>query len=132
MAEQGFCELAGQLENARSEPAGKLAPVGVAYIAFARANPGLYRLMFGEGLRKTTAESDGLRALRQRAYEAVTLGLAKRLPADEVRTGALFLWSLIHGLALLMIDGQIDVGADPDEAIANVLRLAGRGIPPVS
>jgi AcrR family transcriptional regulator len=130
LAEQGFSELAEQLEKARNEPAGKLAPVGVAYIAFARANPGLYRMMFGDGLRQTTAESDSLRPLRQRAYETVKAGLAKRMPADKVGLGALFLWSLIHGLALLTIDGQIEANADLDETISGVLGLAGTGIPP--
>jgi hypothetical protein len=41
----------------------------------------------------------------------------------------LFLWSLVHGLALLLIDGQLDSGANPTVIIQNVLRMAGTGLP---
>ncbi|PRD51075.1 TetR/AcrR family transcriptional regulator [Phyllobacterium myrsinacearum] len=129
LAEQGFTEFAEQLEAAPTNAGGMLAPTGEAYIAFARANPALYRLMFGEGLRGASRESKAVRALRQRAYEKVKAGLRKRLPADEVPAAALFLWSLTHGLALLMIDGQVDAGADASALIRQVLKLSGTGLP---
>lgn len=130
LAEQGFTELTDQLEAAPANAEGQLAPTGHAYIAFARANPGLYRLMFGEGFRDASRGSQAVRALRDRAYERVIAGLRNRLPADELAIAALFLWSLAHGLALLMIDGQVDAGADAEAMIRSVLRLAGVGLPP--
>lgn len=132
LAEQGFTELTEQLETAPINFKGQLAPMGMAYIAFARANPGLYRLMFGEGFRRASKEGLAVYALRKRAYERTLTNLQKRLPAEEAPAAALFLWSLTHGLALLMIDGQIESSADPEAMISSVLRLAGTGIPPAA
>lgn len=129
LAEQGFSELVDRLDAAPTNTKGQLAPAGHAYIAFALANPGLYRLMFGEGLGPSFAEGDAVGILRQRAYDRVKAGLRQRLPEAEVATAALYLWSLVHGLALLMIDGRIDAGTDADDTIAAVLRLAGTGLP---
>jgi AcrR family transcriptional regulator len=130
LAEQGFSELDEHMDVAPTNARGRLAPVGHAYIAFARANPGLYRLMFGEGFRAASEGSETVRALRHRAYDKVRVGLRKRLPPEEVPAASLFLWSLTHGLALLMIDGQVDPGADAQVLIERVLRLAGTGVPP--
>ena len=105
-------------------------PTRVSYIAFARANPGLYRLMFGEGFRIASDGGHAVRVLRERAYDKTISSLHTRLPADEAKVAVLFLWSLAHGLALLMIDGQVDPGADPEALIRRVLRLAGGGVPP--
>jgi hypothetical protein len=65
---------------------------------------------------------------RCKAY-SVAESLQKRLPANQVPIAALFLWSLVHGLALLLIDGQLDSGANPTVIIQNVLRMAGTGLP---
>ncbi len=129
LAERGFAELAVHLQTAPSNAKGQLAPAGIAYVAFARDNPGLYRLMFGEGFRGAFSSDDRIRRLRSDAYEVLKTGLSRRLPAEEIDTAALFLWSLTHGLALLMIDGQFDPGADPDTLVAAVLRLSGKGLP---
>src|SRR5580692_5688731 len=69
LAAQGFAQMTELLEGAPSNERGKLTPAGEAYIAFARANPGLYRLMFGDGFRSTSAANIEVRAMRQRAYE---------------------------------------------------------------
>ncbi|MBR0644990.1 TetR/AcrR family transcriptional regulator [Plastoroseomonas hellenica] len=131
LAEQGYAELAERLDAALTAAgSGPLAPMGEAYIAFARANPGLYRLMFGEGFRVASAESKAVRALRQRTNASLRAGLQGRVPEGDVPATALYLWSLTHGLALLMIDGQTDHAADPEAAIRAVLRLAGTGLPP--
>ncbi len=129
LAAQGFAQLTELLQNAPTNQRGRLTPAGEAYIAFARANPGLYRLMFGDGFHPTSEANGKLRAMRQRAYKVVAENLQKRLPANQVQLAALFLWSLVHGLALLLIDGQLDSGANPTAIIQNVLRMAGTGLP---
>jgi len=129
LAEKGFAELAEQFEAAPTNEKGRLAPAGSAYIAFARANPGLYRLMFGEGFRAASQKNDMVRSLRERLYQRLKRGLEQRLPAEQAPTAALFLWSLVHGLTLLIIDGQVEPGSDPDAMIESVLRLAGAGLP---
>jgi AcrR family transcriptional regulator len=129
LAAQGFARMIELLESAPTNERGKLTPAGEAYIAFARANPGLYRLMFGDGFHSASDANGEVRAMRQRAYQVVAESLQKRLPATEVPIAALFLWSLVHGLALLLIDGQLDSGGNPTVIIQKVLRMAGSGLP---
>jgi AcrR family transcriptional regulator len=129
LAAQGFAQMTELLESAPTNERGRLTPAGEAYIAFARANPGLYRLMFGDGFHSASDANLEVRAMRRRAYEVVAESLQKRLPANQVPIAALFLWSLVHGLALLLIDGQLDSGANPTTIIQNVLRMAGTGLP---
>lgn len=129
LAEEGFTELVARLETAPAKARGQLAEVGLAYVRFAMDNPGLYRLMFGDGLKTSSAENQTVQKLRERAYERVKTGLRARLPEAEVATGALYLWSLVHGLALLIIDDRLDAYADPEKVIRSVLRLAGQGLP---
>lgn len=129
LAEEGFAELVARLEAAPTNAKGQLGEVGLAYVRFAMENPGLYRLMFGEGLKTSSAESQTVQKLRERAYERVKTGLRARLPEEEIATGALYLWSLVHGLALLIIDDRLDAYADPEKIVRSVLQLAGRGLP---
>lgn len=126
---EGFRDLAAALGAITPDPAGRLRTVGQAYIGFARSNPGLYRLMFGEGFATASAALAETRALRREAFGIVKAGLARRLPADRVDAAALFLWSLVHGLALLIIDGQVPEGADIDAMVDNVLALSATGVP---
>lgn len=123
LAEQGFAEWAAALDAASAS--GGMSAVGEAYVAFAVANPGLYRLMFGEGFHALSEASAAVRALRSRAKAGLRAALAVRVPEAEVETAVLFLWSLTHGLSLLLIDRQ----ARADDDVRAVLRLAARGLP---
>jgi hypothetical protein len=105
-----------------------LLPYGEAYVAFARANPALYRLMFGEGFPEVSRESGAVRELRQRSFEIMKLTLEKRLPEAQVPIAALFLWALVHGLGLLLIDGHVETGPVPKDLVHQVLKLAGTGL----
>lgn len=84
--------------------------VGDAYIAFALANPMLYRLMFGmpgtEPGRYPELDVAGARARRtmtDHVGEAVTAGL---LAGDPVVIGHVF-WASLHGLIMLQLSGQL-------------------------
>ncbi len=127
LAEQGFDAFARQLQAAAAKPQGRLRDMGEAYVAFARANPNLYRLMFGEGIRAAEQHAT-LRALRRQAFDKLEAGLRQRLPAAEVPDAALYLWSLTHGLSLLIIDGQLGEGADVEARIRATLQHAGTGL----
>ena len=56
------------------------------------------------------------------------VSLASRLPAAELPIAGLFLWALVHGLGLLLVDGQIVRGDDRNDVIRRVLTLAGTGL----
>ena len=127
LAEQGFTELNDALAACPADAQGRLAPVGQAYIGWARANPGLYRLMFGEGFRSAIDGSPAIGILRSRTYDLVVDGLRRRVSRPDMLAALLFAWSLVHGLALLVIDGH--AGPEAEAMIPAVFQLAGRGIP---
>jgi AcrR family transcriptional regulator len=129
LAEQGFAELGESIDAALACSPRHLLAGGIAYVAFARSNPSLYRLMFGEGFQAYSKSNEAIRAQRMRVYRQMKNDLEKRLTPGEVPNAALFLWSLTHGLALLMIDGQVEAGADPDAKVEDILKLVGVGLP---
>jgi AcrR family transcriptional regulator len=128
LAEQGAVEMAQCLAIKPGTGSGALLPYGEAYVAFARANPALYRLMFGEGFPAVSQYSQAVRGLRQRSYEIMKSSLEQRLPEAELPIAALFLWALVHGLGLLLIDGQVETNATQKDLVHQVLKLAGTGL----
>jgi AcrR family transcriptional regulator len=128
LAEQGAMEMAKCLAVGPGPGNDALLPYGEAYVAFARANPALYRLMFGEGFPAVSRYSHAVRELRQRSYDVMKLNLEQRLPEAELPSAALFLWSLVHGLGLLLIDGQVGTHVSPKDLVRQVLKLAGTGL----
>ncbi|MES2444109.1 MAG: TetR/AcrR family transcriptional regulator [Pseudomonadota bacterium] len=110
LAAEGLRQL-GAAQRAAAEAAGGgdrgFAATGAAYVRFAVANPALFRLAFsasGAGPKWAPgdwhAENDAARLLRENA---------ERLSAGEAaaRRTALRAWGLVHGLALLILDGQV-------------------------
>jgi AcrR family transcriptional regulator len=128
LAEQGAREMAKTLMVKPGEGNDTLLPYGEAYVAFVRANPALYRLMFGEGFPAVSQYSEAVRELRQRSYDIMKSALEKRLPEAAVPIAGLFLWAIVHGLGLLLIDGQLENNETPDDLVHQVLKLAGTGL----
>lgn len=111
MALAGLAQL-GELQQRAAMEAGDQAfsATGRAYVRFALANPSLFRLVFthcelrGDGLPEGYLAADML------------LDSAAKLTGGdkaEARRFALQAWALVHGLAMLMLDGQIPA----DEAL---------------
>jgi AcrR family transcriptional regulator len=87
------------------------AATGQAYVRFALANPALFRLMFASTPMQvhsgqTLPEGSAAWLLHQ--------GVVHSLPAnatpETVFAGMLRAWSLVHGLAMLILDQQIERG----------------------
>ncbi|NML05138.1 TetR/AcrR family transcriptional regulator [Sphingomonas sp. G-3-2-10] len=113
LAAEGL-RLLGAAQYAASDAAGGgkkgFAATGAAYVRFAIANPALFRLAFSAGPDSAPPcwgqddwdgrDNDAFRLLRQNAQQVS--------PDDEAaRRVALKAWALVHGLALLILDGQI-------------------------
>jgi AcrR family transcriptional regulator len=128
LAEQGAAEMAQCLEVTPAANKSRLLCIGEAYVKYARANPALYRLMFGEGFPAASKSGEAVRDLRRRAYETIHSALAERFPETDLPIAGLYLWSVVHGLALLMIDGQVEPEQDADEVVWRVLRLGGTAL----
>lgn len=97
---------------------------GLAYVRFARANPALFRLMFG---RFASDQRDAeLAQAAMGAFQGVLTSASQvgGLPVDDPRTlvSAIIAWSLVHGLGHLALDGQLDhFSPDVDQLIETVM-----------
>lgn len=108
LAEEGIARL-GEAHQAAALAAGAdasaFAATGRAYVRFALAHPALFRLTFsrcavGESIFGETLSA---RLLQQQA--------SKNAGGDPQATRRLMVqaWSVVHGLAMLMLDGQLPV-----------------------
>jgi AcrR family transcriptional regulator len=120
VAAEGFrmlrLDLLAAWEQAGKGNAGFEA-MGEAYVRFAVANPWHYRVMFGGGFELDSSDAElgaegagAFRALVDALLEQQARGLARR---DDAQTQANFVWALVHGIAMLAIDGNFEhQGAD--------------------
>ena len=84
--------------------------MGRVYIRFALANPSHYRVMFGGSVAPLTdtelkAEGDGAFGVLVEAIR--TLQASRRVRRDDAVTAAMFVWAVVHGVAMLGIDGKL-------------------------
>ena len=116
IAEEGFRALTARMHAevaASGAPPGAMEPVGMGYLLFAAENPAHYRVMFGPGMAHDTLPPSASRAGVE-SFQVLVDGVAAAQRAGLMRAGdvnalALFSWSVVHGLALLVIDGRVDV-----------------------
>lgn len=86
---------------------------GRAYIHFALARPGRFRLMFGPLLARSASHPALLAASRQ-AFEALQ---ASTSGADAALRG----WAMVHGIAHLLLDGAIRDEGDVSALIERLI-----------
>jgi AcrR family transcriptional regulator len=101
--------LAGAWEEAGRGRAGFRA-MGVAYIGFAMENPAHYRVMFGRFDRSrpdAELEAEGAAAFGVLVDAVAALQGSGMLAADDTLQMAQFVWALVHGVAMLAIDGAL-------------------------
>ena len=96
--------------------------VGLAYVDFARRWPGLFLLMFrAEGLdpdRPALSQAQS----RAGAVLANATGTAPREAVPpEGRAAAIAAWSIVHGLAMLLLDGRLPPEAGTPAMVDAVL-----------
>ncbi|KQQ11765.1 TetR family transcriptional regulator [Methylobacterium sp. Leaf123] len=120
----GFERLRAALEAADRGGAGReaLYAQGAAYVAFACAQPGLFRLMFG-GARSERPQA--LCEASAAAYAVLAERVATLVPGAAAADEALRSWAIVHGIAALVIDGLLGeaVRTDPQAAAALASRL---------
>ena len=130
VAAQGFGRLAERLGQADATAQGVEALVaqGVAYVGFACDEPALFRLMFGSAPPK---DHPDLRVAGEAAYAVLARRAADLAEAGDQGDLALACWSLVHGLASLLVDGHaLDAAREPAAIAARVARLMLRGVGP--
>lgn len=121
IARRGFETFGARIERAwdegRPDARTAMRAMCAAYLAFARAEPGLYAAMFGQAtaLAEPAAGGAADHAL-EILWRAVVAWLqAAGAPAAGARRLALQVWALAHGVAMLAISGHFEEkrGADP-------------------
>ncbi len=125
LASEGFRQLADIQEAADRTAGGGAAgftAAGEAYVRFALERPGLFRLMFthtppvtgGAGCEADPQAERARRLLTDSAAALIGARAGAGIGAED-RDGAMFAlraWSLVHGLALLILDGRVVVTPD--------------------
>jgi AcrR family transcriptional regulator len=86
-----------------------LQRLGMAYVGFARAEPAVFRLIFG--LTRTHRDNDAIKTEGMQTYGVLLDQVQQRLGAagrtDEVLRRSFPLWTLVHGLSFLLIDDKL-------------------------
>ncbi|MFK0334748.1 TetR/AcrR family transcriptional regulator [Rhizobium sp. NPDC090275] len=117
----GFERLADEMHKAqvgKTEPRERLMLLMRAYVRSGVTNPALYRLMFGgllteQGNNRPAIERTAAFEMRALIVSAICDGAIGRAIADteeensRIDTVVLALWSQVHGLTLLLIDGLV-------------------------
>jgi AcrR family transcriptional regulator len=126
-------ELATQMRrrvNRTNDPRKRLRAVGTAYIDFAISEPGLFRTAFtshpATSHKATGTIAEPYEVLGQVLDEAQAAGLLDA----RLRLGAeVAVWSAVHGLAVLLLDGPLPASpAAVRFARAQVFDLIERGL----
>jgi AcrR family transcriptional regulator len=132
VAERGFVEMAKGMLEVRANvaaPRQRLRALGLGYVRFALAHPSYLRVMFGSEVPdKTTYPS--LKEAADRTFALLVQTITDGQAAGQVRGGdpvelAVAAWSIVHGLAALLVDGKLK---DHVRSPAEAERLAGRVI----
>jgi AcrR family transcriptional regulator len=138
VAAQGFRELTAAMEKRmtrETEPTKRFLGTGAGYVAFAVANPALFRLMFGGSGHRFSTHA-GLAEAGMASYEVLSKAAGEavlavgRDPATVPLT-MLTAWSLVHGIAMLVLDAEVapeGYGVRDAEALATLMleRMSGK------
>lgn len=76
----------------------------LAYLEFARANRGVYRLMFASHILRD-ADDEKLERASSAAFGFLIERVAGSAPPGRARAIAVWIWSALHGLAMLEAEG---------------------------
>lgn len=125
VAATGFERLNRRLQGTDAGAPGSsvegIRQMGEEYVRFAVDNPAHYRLMYGrEALARQ--EFPELREAANALFEQLVLVIQAHqrtgaLRRQDPRAQAYIAWSAVHGLASLVIDGQIRAAVDLDALI---------------
>jgi AcrR family transcriptional regulator len=138
VAAEGFRTLREKLLDAWNEGGrGRTGfdAMGAAYVRFAVAHPAHYRVMFGGFIGpgdkahwKEDPSADAFQVLVDAIVEQQAHGLVRR---DEPRQLALYIWAVVHGVAMIALDGMLPqtVSADGLMTFANERLRTGLASP---
>ncbi|MFA3874215.1 TetR/AcrR family transcriptional regulator [Streptomyces sp. MMCC 100] len=139
VSQAGLAELARTMERelaaTPSPPRARLRALTRGYLAFARAQPGLFRAAFATtGMADTDTEeaagAEGRTAYRLLSEALDDLTAAGALPPEHRPGAEYFVWSTVHGMAVLLTDGPLRgiTPARAEEAERRAMDAVERGL----
>ncbi|RMD67285.1 TetR/AcrR family transcriptional regulator [Candidatus Parcubacteria bacterium] len=135
VAIEGFRRFGQVLREARCDAASKtidrFRAMGRAYLRFVMENTAYYRLMFGQGPLRECPE---LREAADAAFSELTEAIERLqrkglIRQDDPRAQAIFVWSIMHGFSLLVVDGKLRECSGGGEGVfASIEKLSLRAL----
>lgn len=132
VAAEWFVELGDALRTAGAahadDPRARLREQGVTYVQFAVSDPPRFRLMFGPELGEDREVWPDLDAAARASFATLLEAVAacqqaELIPGKDPVESASACWALVHGLAALVVDGQLPF--QDAEAAGNLARVVG-------
>jgi Tetracyclin repressor-like, C-terminal domain len=110
-------------------PAARLEAIGVAYVTFASSRSAHFRLLGAPELADLPAHPDLLAAYRD-AFAVLVEAVEECQRAGVVRSAeprklAFAAWATVHGVAWLVVDGQLAIAAADSDAMRTLYRGLG-------
>jgi AcrR family transcriptional regulator len=129
LAHEGLERLGtAQLRAAQKTVGGRAALVasGVTYVRFASENPALFRLIFSyvPPISPLDASLDEVGLAMRGLREGIHTTMPSHYTENEKKVATLMAWSLVHGLAELLLNGHIAKDWKMIETVVGSLSLA--------
>jgi AcrR family transcriptional regulator len=136
VAAQGFRLLASELRHAWERGGGGregFGEMGVAYVRFAIENSSHYRVMFGGFVDAAAVADPELVEARTAAFQLLVDALISQQQEGLVRRDdplqlARFIWAIVHGITMLVIDGRLGPSVNPEQLTRYAIDRARTGI----
>lgn len=126
IAARGFDRFVAALDEAADaepvqSPDVRLIAMGRAYVGFARANPGVYGLMFRS--TRDVPKSEHLKASSTAAWMQLVREVTQVIgpSRSDAAARSFHVWGLVHGIASLIIDRRLPQPVDVDDMIVQCL-----------
>lgn len=137
VARRGFLELRDELQAVRkgadpsSEISDRLLVMGRTYVQFALDNPAFYRLMFQWNWSEDQFEE--LSSAGEATFDELVTTIEIGQDDGTFRSGdagemAFSTWSLVHGIALLALEGHAPDDVEDEEKLTSMLAWLGSGL----
>lgn len=99
--------------------------MGIAYVKFAIENPALFRLIFNQAPKADPLKAgiDAVGPAMRGLRENITALLPSGWDDKHRSTAALHAWSIVHGLAMLILDKQIEYDPKTIEAVVTATTI---------
>jgi AcrR family transcriptional regulator len=131
IAARGFTKFVAALDEASRQTAvqtaeGRLMAMGWAYLRFAESNPTIYSIMFGKIDRMMMTPSMVQSSMA--AWSQIEDAVAALIGQSRAPTGALHVWSSVHGLSMLKAERRLPPHLTLHAVEENLLRIMVAGL----